>query len=418
MAGIENTALTVDFSNLAFLASSKIRLERSSKDSGESNVSYVRAHGVDGHTINSTSGVISAENKNLRKFVSEFVYFNGTNSADLAYPGAIEVKIKPYGKFYTPEGSVVNNAGIQMNAAKNALKAKEPVYGMCLVTYKTPYDLYRATFGGKCPSVESTDPPANATIGSPDDDREYEGLDPMVVYAWKNGVLEASLALDPPPCQFADEGDYFARSQMDSAISKLALEVDPEYPVRYLNTGKPGLEAGCSVRVYPSDATILVKATSGNVYSVDETKRESIVKTLTFNNSSSARLPYQPRTAIVGLESVGGRFIDQYGREFIPSFRKWGDTCYSATWISKYAYQNPIPRKVDRDEIVVTNSFGVAVPCYGAVVATFVTEFDIRRFEFEYDTTKEVFKPATIVATLGKQVDSLSLSPPTSRGYF
>jgi hypothetical protein len=427
MADALNTALTVDFISQASLASLGIRLERSNKDSDEYNVGYFRVHGNDGHTINSTSGSLSVEDSNLRRFVSEFVYFSGSTTAALSYPGAQNVVIKPYGKFFTDSGSTSggggngfltsNNPGITFNAAKNALQSDDALYGVALVEYKTPYDLWRATFGGKCPSVESTDPPADTSIGSADDDKEYEGLDPMVIYAWKNGNLEASLPLDPPPCRFEDQGSYYAKSQMNSGDPTLSLEVDSEYPVRYINAGGGTLEAGCMLRVYPADAGANLIPSSGKLLSDKETLNVVVTEIVRFNNSASARLSYQPKNTTISITPIGGAFIDQYGRTFNPSIKKWGETAKSVTWTSKYSYTNPLNRYVDRDELVVTTGVNTVTPCYGAAEVNYTVEFTRQSFEFDYDPLTKTFIPASIVAKSGKESTSIQLNGPSARGY-
>lgn len=428
MSGVETTALTVDFQNQAFLASSTIRLERSNKQSEDFNVSYFRVHGMNGHTLSSTSGSLSVESTGLRRFVSEFVYFNGENTAPLGYPGAVAVTIKPYGKFFSKTGGGLsgggsgflqsNNPGITFNAAKNVLQSDTALYGVCLVEYKTPYDLWRATFGGTCPSVESNDPPADTSIGSADDDKAYEGLDPMVIYAWRNGALEASLAMDPPECKYENQAhDYNAKAQMGSGDPKLAIEVDSEYPIRFIDNGGGSLEAGCKIRVYPSDASPVLAVSSGNLTSDIETITVAITEVVRFTNNSSARLRYQPQNSQISIAVIGSQFVDQWGSTFSPGLKKWGDSCKSVQWNSKHSYSNPISREVDRDEIVITSGLANVVNCYGAVEVTYVVSYTRRSFEFTYDPETKTFVPASIVAKAGTESTSISINGPSARGY-
>ena len=424
----ETTALTVDFQDQAYLASAAIRLERSNKQAEEFNVGYFRVHGREGHTLNSTSGSISIEDTNLRRFVSEFVYFNGDKTASLGYPGALTVTIKPYGKFFTSsEGTAggsgsgfkqSNNPGITYNAAKNALQAEQALYGVCLVEYKTPYDLYRATFGGKCPSVESTDPPADISIGSADDDKAYEGLDPMVIYAWKDGIVAASLAMDPPACRYENQAyDYNAKSQMGAGDPRLTLEVDSEYPIRYIENGSNVLEAGCKIRLYPADSSAILTSSSGKLLSDREEISVAVTEVVRFNNNSSVRLRYQPDNQQIAVSSIGSRFIDQWGSTFSPGLKTWGDTCKSVQWNSKHSYSNPITRDVDRDEIVATTGIASAINCYGAVEVSYTVKFSRRSFEFDFDSETGTFVPVAILAKAGTQSTSLNLNGPSSRGY-
>lgn len=413
----QSTTLSVDFTSAAFLASSTLRLERSNKKGDDTNVAFFRAHGIDGHTLTATAGQLSRQASKLRKFVSSFAYFSGTAESALDYPAAEEVQITSYGKFFTPDGTQITTPKVRMDASRNSLVMDEPAYGVVLVEYKAPYDLWRATFAGVCPSVETSDPPADASIGSADDDREYEGLDPMVVYGWKDGVLKASLALDPPPCEFEEGNSFQARYQMDAGSTRLTVREDPENRVRYAGSAA-GIAAECSVLVYPASPGISVTANNGKLYSATEIEEVTIKEMVSFSGGSSARLRFPPKDVVsISAVAVGGSMIDSYGRTFTPGVYTWGDTIYSVQWLSKFAYQNKIGRTVDRDEIVITNAFRAVLPAYGSVEVTYSTQYQRHKYEFEYDEETERFLVASIVAKKDKDTGTLMLNGPQKQGY-
>jgi hypothetical protein len=418
MSGIETTALTVEFIDSALTSSASLRMERSNKEPEDIKDMYFRIHGMDDHVISSTSGSVRMSQANVSKFVSEFLYFNGTTQTELNYAGSFDVEFIKYGSYVGTDGQRLraNDVHLSFDPVKNAVVSDKPIYGVISISYRSRYELWVASFGGSCPSTENTYPPVDISQGGPDDDVLYEGLEPMVIYGFKDGVLAASLPLDPPACDL-NWGSYVSsKSRMGSGLPTIKIEEDKEYPIRYLTAGS-GLEAGCSLRVYPADINITFSTTSGKVFSSDGKFIKQIEEAITFSNSGTTRLRYQPKGSVSVKPS--GKFVDEYGRTFEPSFRTTGQACTVVTWVSKYAYTNPQRRTVERDEVVVTSTAGKVVPAYGSAIATYSVEYNLHPFQFDLDPETGSFSSAFVVGASSdaSQTGTIGLEPPPRRGF-
>jgi len=371
--------------------------------------------------MNSTSGFVSKENKNLRRFTSEFVTFTGTSIAAIRYPNAENVTITRQGVFFDANGKTVPAPNLTYDAAKRSIVTPAPVHGIALVEYRAPYELWRATFSGNCPSVEPVSPPVDTSLGAPDDDTAYTGRQPMVVSAWLGGKLEASLQLTPPACVYTTDEAYTAVRRMDAKLPKLKIEEDPDDRTRLVGgeTQIPGhLRGRCGLRVYPGRSGILLEASNGSLLPYPSTKYDILItETLTFNGSSSASLSYQPTGTSVAVTSVGN-FTDQWDRTFAPDILQGGDNVTSVNWVSKNTYNSPVKRRLYADEIAIANLFGVAVPCYGAVEVSYVTSYWKAHFFFDYNYSEQRFEPASFIAKDSKQTASLTLQGPTVKGFY
>ena len=246
----------------------------------------------------------------------------------------------------------------------------------------------------------------------------------MVVMAWKGGKMDASLRLEPPECVYEENNSVVARNLMKAKVSKLLMEVDEDYAIRLAgNPNTSNLHAECQIRVYPGNSSIEVNVNTGVLRpNKAQTYTRTVKETLTFNGSSSANLYYPPSGASIGAKKVSASFVDQWGRNFDPDIRVFGDNITAVDWESKNNYRNPTKRAVFRDEVCIADMFGNAIPCYGAIEVTYVTSYWRAEYSFDYDWRSRKFNDPSFVAVLrdsnGDQTSSLTLSGPTTRGTY
>lgn len=421
MAGVATTQLTVEFDPAAFSRDGSVVLERSNRQPEQENFVYFRAHGAKLHSIRSTSGTVFRAQTGLRRFTSEFLSFMNTSTVQLRYPEAEGVTAQRIGVVYDADGQIKSSPKFRYDAAKHAMVSDSgPVTGILLVEYKAPYDLWRATFSGVCPSVDVVAPPIDTSRGNPDDDAEYVGREPMLVTAWKGAALDASLQLTPPDCNYDDEA-YSGRRIMGTEPDILVVEVDPNDPVRLVSAGFTTniLSGGCGLRVYPGDSDITIGVSSGDLKADKSVILERVEReVIQFSGNSTQRLTYPPKNTNISVKQVSGNFVDVWGREFQPRFAKWGDSITAVEWQGKGTYTNPVRRKADRCEIAVGNLFGNAVPCYGFAEVTYVTSYWLADLEFEFDEERQVFNVATIVVYNDDEAASLTLEGPSTEGDY
>lgn len=389
---------------------------------------YYRAHGTQGHTMHSTSGSVSREQSNLRRFTSEFVVLQGSAIGRLQYPKAESVSMEIRGNLIGIDGQVVSNPGVYFDAAKNAVASKSgPVYGIIEVEYQAPYDLWRAKFGGSCPSTVSDDP-VDVTNGSPDDDQEYVGRTPMLVYTTKEGEVKASLNLVPPPCKDSDPKKAGIRFIMGdgAAPAHLQIEVDADHPPRYAQSiENHPLGCKCRFRVYPAtiDSPHTVAVTAGKATRREVRSGRHFVKVkqiLNFAGQSSLKLDYQVANS-PAVKLVSSRFVDAWGRTFTPDVRLPGDTITAVEWLSQGRYRNPEDRTLEQDEVAVANAFGNALPCYGVLEIEYQASYDLWDLDFQYkvaDSGKHSFEPAYVIAKPSGEDQGvhIRIDPPSSTG--
>jgi hypothetical protein len=415
MAGGLTSSLSVlfaDDSNTAF----GIVLERSNREPVAEDEVYFRVHGGDGYTLSCSSGTVSPADSGLSRFTSEFVYFENERFSDLTYPGAVGATHRIIGNPVDMVGNAVY-PDLYYDASKNAIASDISFYGVVLVEYQAPFDLWRARFSGVCPSIESY---SAATVvledgGSPDDDLVYEGRDPMVVYARKDGIVRASLPLDPPPCIIDEESNsFFYMYNEQVELPKLLIEVSSNYPMRLINDGRLRPEAGCRIYVYPDEGDILVNVSSGELGMRRTGQARRVKQLLTFSGTSTQNLIYPPQNTTISVKIISP-FIDRWGRSFLPEFKKWGDTIVSVERSGKRTIVSSGSRAIQRTEIAVADMFGNSIDCYGAVEVEYVTGFTSYEYRMDFDFKSRSFVNAFAVASRGPQTASLALNGPRSR---
>jgi hypothetical protein len=437
MAQSQKTSLEIVFDGSAYLddgAGGGPSLELSSKKPDDDTYVYFRAHGCEGCNLFSTSGQIVKSDSNLRKFTSEFVYFNNDTEARLRYPQAKDLEVEQMGKLIAPDGENAADfdsgkgnfleptpKSFVFDKAKNAIVSTVgPVYGVFLAEYTTPYDLYKATFAGSCPSIESADL-LDVTQGNPDDDEAYQGRMPMIVFAERDGEIKASLNLSPPPCD--NTGTTVGRSEMGDGAGppQLKIEQDPQYPPRYaaqalgvMVWGPP--RATCRLRLYPASAGT-IKLNSGLVVQKEANIDAPATEIVTFNGSSSEKLRYQPKGSVAAY--VVSHFRDIWGRTITPNVRLPGEYITVVQWKTRSTYTNPMDRRLEEDEIAIANPGGNAIPCYGTLEVKYVTTYDQWEMEFAWDSQRQWFIPAFAIAepNVGDEGGTSQLiNPPSARG--
>jgi len=229
MASDPRTAsVTVEFDPNAYTKDGNVVMELSGWDSGDTDLVYFRVHGRKGHNIRTTSGSVNKTGGSYDKFSSEFIFFSGDVYSQLRYPNPKYLSIQPIGSFYDDAGNRLSRPSLRLDKAKNAITSEKShvMHGVALVEYKAPYELWRASFTGVCPSVEPFTPPVDVSIGSVDDDVSYQGRDPMVAMAWLGGVMDASLNIEPPDCDYDEGNSTLGRRIMKVVQSTIVIEVD------------------------------------------------------------------------------------------------------------------------------------------------------------------------------------------------
>jgi len=379
-----------------------------------------------------TSGSANSNSSGLSKYAEDTLTFSASSViAELRYPGAASVKIAVLGNLVPAGGT--GGPTVKFDAAKNAVVASEPCYGNVRVSYQAPHDLWLASFDsapvkkGPLP-LKDSDPPEQS-IGGPNPDDDVPSIEvPLIILAHRKvstpdqdpNEVVASLTLSPPPDDTStdeDDENPGGKSLSDSgaALPKLRFEMAPDYPPRLLpipkGTSTP--RAGCSVWVVPA-VQPSIDLTAGQIVAWATVAGEPVIELLTFNNSMSQTLRYQPAGS-VSMQPMG-TFKDKWGNSMWGNLRGPGSTCTVVEWMDEHTFKNPRSRTVLSDEIVACDMFGNCIPCYGAVKVTYSFTYKVFDYLFDWDYASRSFKQAFIVGSVDQQVANIMLTPPTMKG--
>lgn len=377
-----------------------IVMEGSNKEPENVDEKFFRVYGGGGYTLAPSSGTIVKSDVGLRRFASEFLFFQGSRFAALKYPDADVYTLRILGTAANTQGDDVT-PDLNFDASKNAVASDIGFYGVVLCEYTTLYDLWRAKFAGVCPSVNNFNIASTSVTdtGSPEDDQPYEGRHPMVVYARKGGIVEESLVLDPPECIVEDDGgnQYVFLFNEETQLPSLFMEFDDKYPLRLIKGSKLFPEAGGRIRIYPDVDTTLV-ATSGTVGTVRRGNTRVVKQAIAFNGTSTVTLPIPPMNSSV-LINAQGAFVDEFGRTFDPDFVPPGSTVNSVVRSSRTTISQSQNRDVLQGEIVVTDHYGNTVNCYGVATAEYTASYSTVEYKMEYDLSNKRFLDSFVLAT-------------------
>ena len=334
-----------------------------------------------------TLGSINANSAGLTKAAEDTVSFGASSVlAELRYPAATVVTYTIIGNLLAADG--VPPVTVTFDATKNAMVASKPCYGSLRVKYKAPYDLWLAVFDIPKTPLKSPPQPHQVGLGggNPDDDVPNTSTDViMTILAYRAHPtaeqdpeeVVASLTLaspsvgdttDPPTAPPGGGGGAFADS--GAALPKIRFEIDPTYPPRLLPPAKGASKPVAGVRVWVVPAAQpQMDLTSGQIVGWATGGGGPISEMLTFNNSMSQSLRYQP----AGSLSFGaiGVFVDKWGHTFTPYLVGPGGKVTVVEWLDEHTFKNPTTRTVLVDEVVVCDLFGNAIPSYGVVKATY-----------------------------------------------
>lgn len=389
---------------------------------------YVRLHpGSTGIAVSSTSGSFTKSQTGLYKRVESYETFSDVFEVVLRYPEPKNVVMELVGRFLTSEGTPATPT-FTYDAARRTIRSTVKGYGVIKVRYDAPYDLWKAKFIKKASGGARIINPYSelvmtrdglgfyAGFGTPDndDDPAITGYLPMTVIGRKDKEVHT---FSPSPTPDSDGNTYGAYSATGTQMPRLRLEQDPNFPPRLTKgAGVNGavLAASCGIRLYPNVAPSMT-VTAGVLRPGTEYDSVVVKDSLSFNGSASSSLQYQPAGS-VSVSVSSGSFFDKWGRRFNPDVRVPGESYTAVTWVSSTTYGNPISRTVNEDEVIICDSFGNSIPCYGVLELGYTTSYRTYTYVYEYDSTRKQFKTAFIAALAGGQFASLQVQPPSLRG--
>jgi len=374
------------------------------------NVTQVRMYKSPGLTVSVAvgTGTIVHIGNTVETGVQELVTLTLDNQSHELPPWAINIQYALIGSVITPTGPA---AKISFNSATRTLSADRPCFAIYRVTYDAPYALYRYTFSGACP----VRPP-------PQFDLQGNAIDPLTLSAvryFDEGLIYAVdstytvstvLTLDPPECEWGVVGVRFNDSAVEEKLPDMVLEIDPEYPIRFIRAGD-NIQLAGSVRVYPRGVIESVEATYGHTAYGGSDAYMAVEEALVFNNTAVQALKSPPVGDLnTTIRRIHGQsdWVAQLNTIATP-----GQTITDVTWSEDgQSYSNPRARMLNPTEICCVDSFRHPVKILGYVNARYHTSFERIDYYFEWDAENSQFHQAVLIVkgTEGRGA-SITMSP-------
>jgi len=113
---------------------------------GTATEKYFRVHSFTSqYELKPSIGSVTRAGTGTKKCI-EYVTFNGTRDAGLRYPNpdSSTVKLSVVGNLFTASDAT---ASVKYDQVRRSVVATAACYGVVKVTYDSPYDLWKATFG-------------------------------------------------------------------------------------------------------------------------------------------------------------------------------------------------------------------------------------------------------------------------------
>lgn len=384
----------------------------------------------------STSGTLSRLGSDSAHSEETLVFIDSMEVALSKKPTGT-ISIESLGSFYDADGSAVY-VTFSYDPLTNSVIASTPGFGVVKVSYTYRFKAYLYTHTG--PGCGGTDFTVGSLGGSTSGGFTSGGFtgggftsdgftgspvlkpydDGQIVAIDLSTGMYAELFLEGPECSDTSVIDRTNEARLPSIV----LDIHPDYPPRLIAIGDDDtadLVAGCKLYVTPGDSSFTIHAYPGELISDMQDAEPLIVRSIkdvvTFNNSGSVNLSYQADSNV--QVTALSLFYDQYGDQVSPNFAKPGDRVQDVEWLSRTSYQNPIPRYVNANEIVVTNSTGKVINATGAIEASYTVKSKRFKLIFEQEIsdsgTLAGWKESYVVTYDDNEVGQRRIDPPTYR---
>lgn len=386
---------------------------------------YLRLYPAAPEKLIVTSGNLSTKG-NYVKQVEDVSVFTGDTEITINHPKVDTVSIEQLGSTYGLDGVAIN-VTFTYNATKRTVTASSPCYGAVRIKYTAPYQLYLFGFAGS-PCILPDDPDKEPTGG-------YSDSVIIAVNITPPDTAVAYTTLTPQSCASSSGTSSREYSSGNVEPPNIVLEVDKDFPPRITGSTTNGVHMGCKVRQIPDvAATIDISsgtykpeefASSSSIADSDTPifftsnytpkNTEEVVDIVTFNAGSSAKLKYQPASAI--SVDTFGPVLDEWGNSITPTFAKPGDKVTEVDWISEHTYTNPRSREVREDEIVALTANNKTINVYGSAKAKYTIRYKVFDVTFKAASflPEDGYNNIHMLATYQEQSEYLFIEAPSMK---